>query len=312
MMNIVNGGAHADSGVDVQEFMIAPIGAPTFREALRWGAEVYHSLKSVLKKAGFSTALGDEGGFAPAASSSKAALDLISEAITKAGFSFGSDVVLAHGRRRHRVPLRRRLHATRAARKTSDEMIAIYTDLIANYPIVSIEDPLSEDDWDGWISMTTQLGDKIQIVGDDLFVTNPERLEDGIARGAANALLVKVNQIGTLSETLDAVTPGAQRRLPLHDEPPLRRDRGHHHRRPRGGHRVRPDQDRRPGPLRAGRQVQPAAADRGEPRRRGPLPRRAGLPALHRGVLTPSMSSTAAPPGTELAWLTRVPGGRCR
>ena len=156
--------------------------------------------------------------------------------------------------------------------KSSDEMIAIYADLIANYPIVSIEDPLSEDDWDGWISMTTQLGSKIQIVGDDLFVTNPERLEDGIARGAANALLVKVNQIGTLSETLDAVDPGAQRRLPLHDEPPLRRDRGRHHRRSRGRHRLWPDQDRCAGPVRAGGQVQPAAADRGEPRRRGPLP----------------------------------------
>jgi enolase len=205
MMNIVNGGAHADSGVDVQEFMIAPVGAPTFREALRWGAEVYHSLKSVLKKAGFSTALGDEGGFAPAASSSKAALDLISEAITKAGFSFGGDVVLAMdvaATEFHNDGI----YTYEGGSKSSDEMIAIYADLVANYPIVSIEDPLSEDDWDGWISMTTQLGSKIQIVGDDLFVTNPERLEDGIARGAANALLVKVNQIGTLSETLDAVT----------------------------------------------------------------------------------------------------------
>jgi enolase len=205
MMNIVNGGAHADSGVDVQEFMIAPIGAPTFREALRWGAEVYHSLKSVLKKAGFSTALGDEGGFAPAAASSKAALDLIAEAITKAGYGFGTDIVLAMD------VAATEFHSDgsyqyEGSGKTSDEMIAIYTDLVANYPIVSIEDPLSEDDWDGWVSMTTQLGSKIQIVGDDLFVTNPERLEDGIARGAANALLVKVNQIGTLSETLDAVT----------------------------------------------------------------------------------------------------------
>ncbi len=205
MMNIVNGGAHADSGVDVQEFMIAPVGAPTFREALRWGAEVYHSLKSVLKKAGFSTALGDEGGFAPAASSSKAALDLISEAITKAGFSFGGDVVLAMDVAATEFH-NEGIYTYEGGSKSSDEMIAIYADLVANYPIVSIEDPLSEDDWEGWISMTTQLGSKIQIVGDDLFVTNPERLEDGIARGAANALLVKVNQIGTLSETLDAVT----------------------------------------------------------------------------------------------------------
>ncbi len=205
MMNIVNGGAHADSGVDVQEFMIAPIGAPTFREALRWGAETYHCLKSVLKKAGFSTALGDEGGFAPAAASSKAALDLISEAISKAGFSLGTDIVLAMdvaATEFHSDGV----YSYEGTGRTSDEMIAIYTDLVANYPIVSIEDPLSEDDWDGWVSMTTQLGGKIQIVGDDLFVTNPERIEEGIARGAANALLVKVNQIGTLSETLDAVS----------------------------------------------------------------------------------------------------------
>jgi enolase len=205
MMNIVNGGAHADSGVDVQEFMIAPIGAATFREALRWGAEVYHSLKSVLKKAGFSTALGDEGGFAPAAASSKAALDLISEAVGKAGYSLGSDVVLAMDVAATEF-YKDGSYQYEGTARSADEMIAIYTDLATSYPIVSIEDPLSEDDWDGWISMTTQLGNRLQIVGDDLFVTNPERLEDGIARGAANALLVKVNQIGTLSETLDAVT----------------------------------------------------------------------------------------------------------
>ena len=204
MMNIVNGGAHADSGVDVQEFMIAPIGAPSFREALRCGAEVYHSLKSVLKKAGFSTGLGDEGGFAPALSSSKAALDIISEAVGKAGYTLGRDVALAmdvaatelysEGRYRYE-----------GATKTTDEMIAVWADLVANYPIVSIEDPLAEDDWDGWVALTAEIGAQTQVVGDDLFVTNPDRLEDGIARGAANALLVKVNQIGTLSETLDAV-----------------------------------------------------------------------------------------------------------
>ncbi|GAA1997068.1 phosphopyruvate hydratase [Nakamurella flavida] len=205
MMNIVNGGAHADSGVDVQEFMIAPIGAPTFREALRWGAETYHSLKSVLKKAGFSTGLGDEGGFAPALASSRAALDLISEAIEKAGFGFGTDIVLAMDVAATEFHSEG-VYSFEGGKKTSDEMIAFYSELVASYPIVSIEDPLSEDDWEGWISMTGQLGDKIQIVGDDLFVTNPERLEEGIARGAANALLVKVNQIGTLSETLDAVT----------------------------------------------------------------------------------------------------------
>ena len=205
MMNIINGGAHADSGVDVQEFMIAPIGAPTFREALRWGAETYHSLKSVLKKAGYSTALGDEGGFAPALKDSRAALDTISEAITKAGFTFGTDIVLAMDVAATEL-YSDGSYRFEGAQKSSDDMIAYWTDLVNSYPIVSIEDPLDENDWDGWVSMTTQLGNKVQIVGDDLFVTNPERLEDGVAKGAANALLVKVNQIGTLSETLDAVT----------------------------------------------------------------------------------------------------------
>ncbi len=205
MMNILNGGAHADSGVDVQEFMIAPIGAPTFREALRWGAEVYHTLKSVLKSKGLSTGLGDEGGFAPSVASTNAALDLISDAIGKAGFTLGTDIALAldvaatefHSNGSY---------AFEGAQKTATEMTAFYADLVANHPIVSLEDPLSEDDWDGWIELTALIGDKVQVVGDDLFVTNPDRLEDGIARGAANALLVKVNQIGTLSETLDAVT----------------------------------------------------------------------------------------------------------
>jgi len=205
MFNIVNGGAHADSGVDVQEFMIAPIGAPTFREALRWGAEVYHALKSVLKAKGLSTGLGDEGGFAPSLPSNRAALDLITEAVDKAGITIGTDIAFAMD------VAATEFHSDggylfEGATKTSAELIRYYAELVANYPIVSIEDPLSEDDWDGWVAMTTEMGDKIQIVGDDLFVTNPDRIEEGIARGAANALLVKVNQIGTLSETLDAVT----------------------------------------------------------------------------------------------------------
>ncbi|MTD12781.1 phosphopyruvate hydratase [Nakamurella sp. YIM 132087] len=205
MMNIVNGGAHADTAVDVQEFMIAPIGAPTFREALRWGAEVYHSLKSVLKKKGLGTGLGDEGGFAPSLPSNRAALDLIAEAIGAAGFKLGSEIALAMDVAATEF-YSDGAYTFEGSRKTAAEMIMYYRELVSAYPIVSIEDPLSEDDWDGWISMTTELGNKIQLVGDDLFVTNPERLEDGIARGAANALLVKVNQIGTLSETLDAVT----------------------------------------------------------------------------------------------------------
>ncbi|MBN9609346.1 MAG: phosphopyruvate hydratase [Actinobacteria bacterium 69-20] len=209
MMNILNGGAHADTAVDVQEFMIAPIGAPTFREALRWGAETYHALKSVLKSKGLATGLGDEGGFAPSLASNRAALDLILEAIGKAGFTAGSDIALAldvASTEFFTADETGGSYRFEGAAKTATEMTDYYADLVANYPIVSIEDPLAEDDWDGWIALTARLGDAIQIVGDDLFVTNPDRLEDGIARKAANALLVKVNQIGTLSETLDAVT----------------------------------------------------------------------------------------------------------
>jgi len=204
MMNILNGGAHADSNVDVQEFMIAPIGAPTFREALRSGAEVYHALKSVLKKKGLATGLGDEGGFAPNLPTNAAALDLIAEAVAAAGYTLGEDVTLALD-----------VAATEfysdggyrfeGAAKSADEMIAYYTQLVDNYPIVSIEDPLAEDDWAGWQALTTALGNRIQIVGDDLFVTNPKRIARGIAESSANAVLVKVNQIGSLTETLDAV-----------------------------------------------------------------------------------------------------------
>jgi len=204
MMNILNGGAHADTNVDIQEFMVAPIGAPTFREALRTGAEVYHSLKSVLKKKGLATGVGDEGGFAPDLPSNRAALDLIAEAVEAAGLSLGRDVVLAldvAASEFHEGGA----YAFEGAKKSADEMIAYYAELAAAYPIVSIEDPLNEEDWDGWKAMTDQLGGKIQIVGDDLFVTNVERLQRGITGGQANALLVKVNQIGTLTETLDSV-----------------------------------------------------------------------------------------------------------
>ncbi|MFI1911942.1 phosphopyruvate hydratase [Nocardia sp. NPDC020380] len=205
MMNILNGGAHADSGVDVQEFMIAPIGAPTFKEALRWGAEVYHTLKSVLKSQGLSTGLGDEGGFAPSVANTRAALDLIASAIEKAGYKLGSEIALALDVAATEFYTIGEGYKFEGKLHSAAEMTEFYTGLIGSYPIVSIEDPLSEDDWDGWVSLTDQIGDKVQIVGDDLFVTNPERLEEGIAKGAANALLVKVNQIGTLTETLDAV-----------------------------------------------------------------------------------------------------------
>lgn len=206
MMNIVNGGAHADTGVDVQEFMVAPIGAASFKEALRWGAEVYHSLKSVLKKQGLATGLGDEGGFAPDIAGTVAALDLISSAIEGAGFKLGSDVALALDVAATEFYTDGTGYAFEKQTRTAAQMTEFYAGLLDAYPLVSIEDPLSEDDWDGWVSLTTAIGDRIQIVGDDLFVTNPERLEEGIDKGAANALLVKVNQIGTLTETLDAVS----------------------------------------------------------------------------------------------------------
>ena len=204
MMNIINGGAHADSNVDVQEFMIAPIGPATFADALRCGSEVYQSLKSVLKKKGLSTGLGDEGGFAPNLDGTRAALDLIAEAIEGAGYTTGVDVALALDVAATEF-FADGTYAFEGSKRTGSEMVAFYTELVDSYPIVSIEDPLSEDDWDTWVELTTALDDKVQLVGDDLFVTNPERLAKGIELGAANALLVKVNQIGTLTETLDAV-----------------------------------------------------------------------------------------------------------
>ena len=204
MMNILNGGAHADSGVDVQEFMIAPIGAESFAEALRMGAEVYHALKAVLKDKGLSTGLGDEGGFAPSVDSTKAALDVIVDAIKKAGFEPGKDVALALDVASSEFFKDGKYHFE-GGEHTAEEMSKVYEDLIDQYPIVSIEDPLQEDDWEGYTALTAAIGDKVQIVGDDFFVTNPARLQEGIEKKAANALLVKVNQIGTLTETFDAV-----------------------------------------------------------------------------------------------------------
>ena len=204
MMNILNGGAHADTDVDIQEFMVAPIGAATFGEALRWGAETYHALKSVLKEKGLATGLGDEGGFAPTLASNRAALELIVEAIGRTGLTVGSDIALALD------VASTEFYADGAyqfegAPRSSEWMTGYYESLLADFPLVSIEDPLAEDDWAGWIHCTDAIGDRVQLVGDDLFVTNPERLARGIAEGAANALLVKVNQIGSLTETLDAV-----------------------------------------------------------------------------------------------------------
>jgi len=205
MMNVLNGGAHADNSVDIQEFMIAPVGAATFSDAIRWGAETYHALKAVLNEHKLSTGVGDEGGFAPDLAHNRAALDLLVEAIGKAGFEPGRDVALAVD------AAATEFYADGAYRfegssRTSAQMGKVYAEWLDAYPIVSLEDPLAEEDWAGWRSLTEALGDRVQIVGDDLFVTNPERLRRGIADRSANALLVKVNQIGTVTETLDAVS----------------------------------------------------------------------------------------------------------
>jgi enolase len=204
MLNILNGGAHADTDVDIQEFMIAPIGAGTFAEALRWGAETYHALKAVLKEKGYSTGLGDEGGFAPNLPSNRDALDLIAAAVDAAGYRLGHDIALAIDVAASEFFKEGAYHFEGAA-KSAQEMTGYYADLVESYPFVSIEDPLSEEDWVGWQQLTGELGHRVQIVGDDLFVTNPDRLRRGITEQVANALLVKVNQIGTLTETLDAV-----------------------------------------------------------------------------------------------------------
>ncbi|NUS73349.1 MAG: phosphopyruvate hydratase [Corynebacteriales bacterium] len=205
MMNILNGGAHADTNVDVQEFMIAPIGAATFSEALQTGTEVYHALKAVLKEKGLATGLGDEGGFAPDLANNRAALDLIATAVEKAGYSLGTDVALALDVAASEF-YRDGGYQFEGGTKTAEQMIAYYTELVDAYPIVSIEDPMNEEDWAGWAAVTAELGSRVQLVGDDLFVTNPERLARGIKEKSANALLVKVNQIGTLTEALDAVS----------------------------------------------------------------------------------------------------------
>ena len=205
MMNILNGGAHADTGVDIQEFMIAPIGAASFKEALREGTEVYHALKSVLKKAGYATGLGDEGGFAPDLPNNRAALELIAQAVDLAGLKLGKDVALALDVASTEF-FENGAYQFEGKSRTAEEMTDFYAALLADFPMVSIEDPLAEDDWAGYRHITEAIGSKVQLVGDDLFVTNPERLARGIKENVANALLVKVNQIGSLTETLDAVT----------------------------------------------------------------------------------------------------------
>ncbi|PXA80171.1 phosphopyruvate hydratase [Auritidibacter ignavus] len=205
MMNILNGGAHADSNVDVQEFMIAPLGAASFSEALRWGAEVYHSLKAVLKERGYGTGLGDEGGFAPSLPSNRDALDLITTAITKAGYTPGTDIALALDVASSEF-FDNGTYTFEGQERTAEEMTAYYQDLVTDYPLVSIEDPLDEEDWEGWATLTQALGEKVQLVGDDLFVTNKVRLQRGIDERAGNAILIKVNQIGSLTETFETIS----------------------------------------------------------------------------------------------------------
>jgi enolase len=204
MMNILNGGAHADNNVDVQEFMILPIGAGTFAEALRWGAETYHALKSVLRQHGLATGVGDEGGFAPDLEHNRAALDLIVEAIGKAGFTPGRDIALAIDAAASEF-YSDGTYRFEGSQKSSAEMTGIYGEWLEQYPLVSLEDPLAEEDWPGWRELTAALGDRVQVVGDDIFVTNPDRLRRGIEERAANSLLVKLNQIGSVTETLNAV-----------------------------------------------------------------------------------------------------------
>jgi enolase len=204
MMNVINGGSHADSNVDIQEFMILPHGADTFSEGLRWGVETYHVLKSLLHSKGLSTGLGDEGGFAPNLSSNRAALDLLMEAIEKAGFTPGKDIAVGLDVAATEF-YKDGTYTFEGTSKSAAEMSAYYSELVSAYPLVSIEDPLDENDWEGWAQLTSEIGLKTQIVGDDLFVTNPKRLAEGISKGTANSILVKVNQIGSLTETLDAV-----------------------------------------------------------------------------------------------------------
>ncbi|MBE3078666.1 phosphopyruvate hydratase [Clavibacter michiganensis] len=205
MLNVINGGSHADTNVDIQEFMLLPVGASTFSEGLRWGVETYHALKSLLKKKGLSTGLGDEGGFAPNLDSNRAALDLLMEAIDAAGFTAGKQIALGLDVASSEF-YSDGAYTFEGQKVDAAHLTAYFADLVASYPLITIEDPLDEDDWAGYDHFTAELGAKVQIVGDDLFVTNPKRLADGITRGVANSILVKVNQIGTLTETLDAVS----------------------------------------------------------------------------------------------------------
>ena len=264
MLNVINGGAHAENSIDLQEFMLVPAGAETFAEGLRLGAEVFHALKGLLNERGLSTGVGDEGGFAPDLGSTDEAIEAVLEAAERAGH-------------RERVAIALDPAATELYRdgryvfegrdEDGEGMVRFYEELAARHPIVSIEDGLAEDDWDTWRALTEGLGDRLQLVGDDLFVTNVERLKRGIDAGVANAILVKVNQIGTLTETLDTIELARASGYGVGHLPPLRRNRGRDDRRPRGRHQQRADQDGRPVARRAHGEVQPAPAHRGGARR---------------------------------------------
>ena len=272
MMNILNGGVHADNRIDFQEFMVMPAGAANFREALRCGAEIFHALKSGLHQAGLSTSVGDEGGFAPAIQSTREGLDFIEKAVRAAGYTLGDDVLLAVDCAASEY-FKDGSYVMAGEGKTlsPSENTDFLADLAANYPIASIEDGMAEDDWHGWKQLTERIGGQVQLVGDDLFVTNVKRLQRGIDEGIANSILIKVNQIGTLTETIDAVRLAQSQRLHRDHVAPIGRDGGFDHRRPRRRFVVRTDQDGKPGALRPHRQIQPAAAHRGATGRRRAL-----------------------------------------
>jgi hypothetical protein len=298
MMNILNGGAHADSSVDLQEFMVMPAGLPTFSEALRAGTEVFHALRSILKKAGHTTGVGDEGGFAPNLKSNREALDVVLDAVGRAGLEAGRDIFLALDVAASELWKDGQYVFKKSGEptRTPDEMVQMYVEWVRNYPIISIEDGVAEGDWDGWRALTKAIGDRVQLVGDDVFVTNPEILERGIAQGIGNALLVKLNQIGT-------VRHGPQCRLCNRHLAPVGRNGRQHDRGPCRRNGCRPDQDRLGKPQRPRREIQPAAADRGRTGERRQIRRPHGDPSAEKSGLSlcfdSSCCDTAKAPGTR-------------
>ena len=281
MMNILNGGAHADNPIDFQEFMVMPVGAPSFAEALRCGAEIFHRLKSALSSAGLSTAVGDEGGFAPNIASARDALDFIGQAVDRAGYTLGEDVLIALDCAATEFFDGGHYNLEGEGQSLGgEEMTRYLADLADQYPIASIEDGMAEDDMAGWKLLTERLGNRVQLVGDDLFVTNVKRLQQGIDDGIANSILIKVNQIGTLTETIAAVRLAQENGYTAVMSPPVGRNRRLDDRRSRGRARLRADQDRQPGAVGPDGQIQPAAADRGGAWRSGRICRTRGSEGL--------------------------------